>query len=130
MKIHWIRILVAAFLFEAVLVVLTIPFAALFGMEPLLPYVPAVCFIVGYPFGAWAARKAESGILLHGLLVGIVASIIYFALILAQMGSVQPVVEMYGPVLFYLANALKILGCVAGAYVGGRRRAAVQAGAL
>jgi hypothetical protein len=126
MKIYWIRVLVAAFLFEVALVALTIPIVQFFGMEAFVPFVPPVCFVVGYPFGAWAVRKAESGFALHGLLVGIVASIIYFALILGESGSIQPVIDLYGPVLFFLANALKILGCVAGAYAGGRRRVAVQ----
>src|SRR5262245_24547986 len=116
------RALVAAFLLELVLVALTIPVVALFGMEAFIPFVPAVCAAVGFPFGWWAARKMQSGFVLQGTLVGIVATLIYFGIILATQGSIRPAVELYGPFLFVLANAAKILGCIAGAFALGRRR--------
>lgn len=122
MKIHWMRAVAAGFLVELVLVALTIPVAALFGMEAFVPFVPAVCFAVGIPCGWWAARRMQSGFVLQGTIVGIVATLIYFALILGQSGSVRPAIELYGPFLFILANAAKILGCVGGAFARGRRR--------
>ena len=123
MKIRWIRIVVAAVLFEIVLVALTVAVSLFMPVEAFLPYVPAVVFVVGFPFGMWVVRRAASGFILHGTLVGVVATLIYLALVLGQFRSLTPVIEMYGPVSFFLANALKILGCVAGAYVAGRRRA-------
>jgi len=122
MKIRWIRIVVAAVLFEIVLVALTVAVSLFMPVEAFLPYVPAVVFVVGFPFGMWVVRRAASGFILHGTLVGVVATLIYLALVLGQFRSLTPVIEMYGPVSFFLANALKILGCVAGAYVEGRRR--------
>ena len=122
MKIHWMRAVAAGFLVEVILVALTIPVVELFGMEAFVPFVPPVCFAVGFPFGWWAARKLQSGFVLQGMLVGIVATAIYFGLILGQAGSVRPAIELYGPFLFVLANVLKILGCVAGAFACGRRR--------
>jgi hypothetical protein len=127
MKIHVIRILVAAVLFEVALIAITIVVSLFMPVEAFLPYVPAVVFIVGFPFGMWVARKPAAGHVLHGTLVGIVATIIYLGLVLGQFGSLTPVIEMYGPVSFFLANALKILGCVAGAYAAGRRRVAAHA---
>jgi hypothetical protein len=122
MKIHWIRVIVAAVLFEVALIALTIPVTMLFGMEAFVPFVPGTVFVVGLPFGVWAVRKTKSGFVLHGALVGIVATVIYLALIVAQFGSLTPAIELYGPLLFFLANALKIGGCIAGAYAGARRR--------
>lgn len=126
MKIHWIRVLVAAVLFEVALIAITVVVSQFMAVEAFLSFVPAVVFVVGFPFGMWAARKTASGFLLHGTLVGIVATLIYFALVLGQFGSLTPVIDMYGPVSFFLANALKILGCVAGAYAAGRQRVAAR----
>jgi len=127
MKIRWIRAVTAAVLVEVALVILTIPVTAVFSMEAFVPFVPAVCFAVGFPFGWWATRKSESGFVMQGMIVGIAATLIYFGLILSQFGSLKPAIDVYGPFLFVLANAAKILGCVAGAVVCGRRRVAVLA---
>jgi hypothetical protein len=46
----------------------------------------------------------------------------YLGLILGTSGgSLQPVIDLYGPVAFFLANALKVVGCAVGAYAAGRR---------
>jgi hypothetical protein len=129
MKIRWLRVLVAAFLFEVALVVITIVMTQFVTMEAILPFVPALVLVVGFPFGMWAARKLSSGFVLHGTLVGVVATLLYLGLILGQFGSLTPVIEMYGPVSFFLANALKILGCVAGGYAAGRLRMPAHASA-
>lgn len=127
MKIHWIRVLVAAVLFEVVLIAITVVVSLFMEVEAFLSFVPAVVFAVGFPFGMWVARKPASGFVLHGTLVGVVATLIYFGLVLGQFGSLTPVIDMYGPISFFLANALKILGCVAGAYAAARRRVPAHA---
>ena len=121
MKIYWMRVVAAAFLVELVLVALTIPLLALVTMQVLVPFVGPLCAIVGFPFGWWAVRKAQSAFVLHGMLVGIVATLIYLGLIFGQAGSLKPAIAVYGPFWFFLANAAKILGCVAGAFACGRR---------
>jgi hypothetical protein len=126
MKIHWIRAFVAALLTEAVLVVITIPILRVVSMEAFVPFVGPVCFIVAFPFGMWAVKKAESGFVLHGVLVGAIATVIYLGLVLQQLGSLAPAIAVYGSILFFLANALKILGCVTGAYAMGRRKIRVM----
>ena len=127
MKIHWIRVLVAAVLFEVVLIAITVVISLFIEVAAFLPYVPAVVFVVGFPFGMWVVRKSALGFVLHGTLLGAVATLIYLGLLLGQFGSLTPVIEAYGPVSFFLANALKILGCVAGAYTAGRRRVPAHA---
>ena len=122
MKTPWIRAIVAAVLLEVALFAITIPVVMLFSMEAFIPFVPPVCLVAAIPFGWWSVRTMKSGFVMQGLLVGIVATLIYFALVLGMNGSIQPVVELYGSVRFVVTNALKILGCVAGAYAGGRRR--------
>jgi hypothetical protein len=117
---RWIRIIVFAVLYEVALIAITIPFALYIAMESLVVFVPPVLFVVGLPFGLWTVRKVKSGFVLHGALVGVVATLIYLGLILGQYGSLTPVIELYGPFLFFLANAMKVVGCSAGAYAGGR----------
>jgi hypothetical protein len=124
MRIRWVRVVVTAFLLEAFLIALTIPLAATVGIEAILPYVPVVLFVTGFLSGWWIARKVVSLFVLHGILVGIVATLIYLGLVFSQSGSLMPVIEMYGPFLFFASNAARLLGCAAGAYTGSRRRRA------
>jgi len=127
MRIHWIRVLAAAVLLEVALIVITLGLALFVEVQAILPFVAPVVFIVAFPFGMWVARKPLAGFVLHGAMVGVVATLIYFAIVIAQLGSLKPAIEAYGPVSFFLANALKILGCMAGAYAGGRGRVAAHA---
>jgi hypothetical protein len=127
MKIHWMRVLGLAVLYEVVLIAMTVAVTLFIPLESVLSLVPIVVFVVGFPFGMWVARNLRSGFVLHGMLLGVAATVLYFGLILGTSGSIAPVVEMYGAVLFFLANALKILGCVAGAYAAGRRRVPAHA---
>jgi len=122
MKIPWIRAIVAAVLLEVALVAITIPVVALWSLEAFVPFIPPICLVVAFPFGWWSVRTMKSGFVMQGILVGIVATLIYFALVLGMNGSIQPAVELYGLVLFVFTHVLKILGCVAGAYAAGRRR--------
>jgi hypothetical protein len=124
MTIHWLRAIAAAFLVELVLIVLTIPIAALVGIEAVIPFVPPACAVVGFPFGWWSARKMQSGYVVQGAVVGIFATLIYFGLVIGQAGSIRPAIELYGPLLFILAHAAKIAGCVTGAFACGRRQVA------
>jgi hypothetical protein len=127
MKIHWIRVLVAAALLEVALVAITLAISLFMEVRAFLPFVPVVVFVVGFPFGMWIARKLAAGFVLHGTLVGIVATLIYLGLVLGQFGSLRPTIDAYGPFPFFLANAMKILGCVAGSYAAGRRRVPAHA---
>src|SRR5262245_36900079 len=105
MKIYWIRVVAAAFLVELVLVALSVHLLAVVTMQALVPFVGPLCAIVGFPFGWWAVRKAQSAFVLHGMLVGIVATLIYLGLIFGQAGSLKPAIAVYGPFWFFLANA-------------------------
>jgi len=76
----------------------------------------------GFLFGWWVVRKAHSGFLLHGLLVGVLATCLYLALISALLpGGIAADAANYGMLLFILFNAFRIVGCVAGSVVAGRR---------
>jgi len=117
MKIHWGRILIAALVAEALLVVLV-------NISRRLSLSGAISTIIGYlSFVAlmflaalWVARKIESRFILHGTLVGFAAVAFYVILTFnaTLRGQVQINVE------YFLLHIIKILGGAAGGFVAGR----------
>ncbi len=81
------------------------------GQHPLLWIAPLGSLVLCFLFGLWAARGLESRFTLHGLLVGVVAMLIYLAL--TRLGP--------EPWQYVLAHALKLLGGAAGGWFGGRK---------
>lgn len=110
--IRCVRILIGGLLAEALILVVVVPVALLAGQRPLLYLVPPACFITCFFLAIWVCRPLESGFVLHGALVGIVATLLYLALTRA------------GPEAFayILAHGLKIVGGAAGGFVAGRRQ--------
>ena len=111
-KMHWIRILVGGFLAEALLIVAVLPVAMKWGQQPLLYLAPAGSLVLCCVFGWWVARGVESRFTLHGLLVGVVAMLIYLALT-----RLQP-----EPWAYVVAHALKLAGGAAGGWIAARSR--------
>ena len=66
-----------------------------------------------FTFALWVGRRLESGFVLHGVLVGVVATLLYIGLTRARPE----------PFAYVLAHMLKILGGAAGGFVAERRRA-------
>jgi hypothetical protein len=135
MNINWKRVLIAAIWSEVllyVIYVLTRTYAGSAGRVIAL----VEMFVLMFPGGLWVARKIESRFILHGVLVGILANVLYFVLIPAlrflyllllggQFQSQAPQAgspQISSLVLLGLDVALKTLGAAAGAYVGGRRQ--------
>ena len=125
--IHWGRIVVAGFLAEAV--VFAIFFLLLFGAtlagvpeiaRPMstLDYADAMVssFATVFLFTLWVGRRIESGFILHGILVGVVALLLFQIVIFAGSGSLAQ------PPLYVVAHALKIVGGLTGGLVAERRR--------
>jgi hypothetical protein len=132
-SLRWGRIVVAALLLEAAITALVTPVGMMYG-NPLeakpgdntAPYLTAAalgCVVLGFLFGLWAARKTGSRAALHGLLVGVVATVIYFGLCSLAPGGVRAVAIAYGPLVYALLNVLRILGCWAGGTYATSRRA-------
>ena len=124
MKIHLVRILIAGLLAE-LLLLLILGFGQRFDglvSQIIIYFSYIVPMFLG---GLWVARKAKSRFILHGILVGIVANVFYFLMILSMFPSDQTFFENVGSLSiigFYLPAALKILACTAGAYAIGKRR--------
>ena len=55
-KMHWVRILIGGFLAEALLILLVIPVARMWGQQPLLYLAPGgslvLCFLLASGWGA------------------------------------------------------------------------------
>jgi hypothetical protein len=134
-QIRWGRIVMAAVLLEVAISLLVLPFALIFGNpleprpgEPLnaTPYFVAAafgCAVLGFLSGFWVASKAASRFALHGLLVGITATLLYFGLCSLAPGGIPGVVAAYSAGLYALFNTLRIVGCWSGGiYLGMRRQ--------
>ena len=113
-RIHWIRILVGGFLAEACVFAVVIPVFLISGQHALLYAAPAASLVMCFLFALWVGRRLESRFVLHGLLVGVVAALLYVGLTLARPE----------PLAYLVAHGLKILGGAAGGAVAGRRRTA------
>ena len=113
-RIHWIRILIGGFLAEALLILIVIPINMKFGQHPLLYVAPVGSLVTCFLFGRWVGGRVGSRFVLHGVLVGLVAMLIYIALTRAQPEQLA----------YVLAHVLKLLGGAAGGLVAGRRKSA------
>ena len=111
-KMHWVRAVIGGFLAEVLVIVLVIPISFKFGQAPLLYAAPIASLISCFLLGLWVARRVESRFVLHGILVGVVATLIYVAL---RMGKPEPLA-------YYVAHVLKISGGAAGGFVAARKQ--------
>jgi len=112
-RIHWVRILLTALLVEVVLLAAAIPLnLSANGRAILLEIVIPLCVIGAFAGGWWAAQKAGELFLLHGLLVGAVAALIYGGLTW----------KMSLPAAYIVANYLKLAGGAGGGLMVQLRR--------
>lgn len=116
-NMRWGWILLGGFLAELLVFVIVIPLSLVAGQASLLYSAPPASFVGTLVFGWWVARKASGRLVLHGTLVGLVATLIYIAITRAQPE----------PVAYIVAHFLKLLGGVAGGFVAQRRGAVSEA---
>jgi putative membrane protein (TIGR04086 family) len=114
--IRWGRIILAAFFTELGIFAVFIPVLVKYGEEPARYIVPPLALVMTFLFSVWAGKRIESRLVLHGVLVGVVATLMYVALTLAQPE----------PFLYIVAHSLKILGGAAGGRVAEKRRQIIQ----
>jgi hypothetical protein len=130
-RIRWGRVVVGAFLAEAAVLAaffLILGLAWLAGVPGLaapmtpLDYVEAlVCsFVSIYVFTLWVARPLDSGFVVHGLLVGFVATSLFLLMWALTAGSLAE-----HPLLYWVAHGLKLAGGIAGGLAAARRHSRV-----
>ena len=128
MSIHWGRIVLGGLLLEVVLFTVLVPIGFV-STTVFLVAVPIGCFVFGYLVTRWLLRTLSSGLLLHGTLVGVVATAMYFGLVFMQPDGLSSAIAVYGVPLFWFSQAMRIAGCVTGAIHDQRRaRLRLQAG--
>lgn len=116
-RIQWVRILIGGFLAEASVFAVVIPVFLLFGQHA-LPYAALPASLVTcFWFALWVGRRVDSRLVLHGTLVGVVATLLYVGL---NLGRPEPPA-------YLVAHVLKILGGAAGGFFAERRRKAISA---
>jgi len=121
-RIRWGRVVGLAFALEAALFAALVPLQPFFSLRVWFALVAIGCALFGYIAGRLVSRGLSSGAMLHGLLVGVLATIIYIVLCALGPGGLPAAVAAYGAPLYVSLNALRIAGCVAGA-VHGKTRA-------
>jgi hypothetical protein len=133
MTINWKRVVIAGIWSELLLLAIYIPTIRNAIAIPAFAILAILVLVFLGPMflgGLWVARKIQSRFVLHGVLVGIWANILYFPLIavlwrmlgrqvISQGREMDPQVTL---ILGIVLVVLKVLGAAAGAYVGGIRR--------
>jgi hypothetical protein len=114
--LQWSRIIAGAILLEVALIIAFVPLLhlSLFNVTAIAPFLPVIAFIFGLVISWWFVRKVRVRPLLHGLLIGLLATVLYIAICALQPGGIASVVAKYGLVVFFSGNLLRILGCAAG----------------
>jgi len=116
MSIQWGRVLLAAFLMELVLFAVAVPLY-LSGAGRINFYVvPPVALIATFAITVWLGRGIKSNFVVHGVLIGIVGTLMYIGLTRAQPEPWQ----------YWVAHALKVVGGAAAGMVLARRHTAAK----
>jgi hypothetical protein len=116
LKIQWGRIVAGALLLEVALIIVFVPLLSMVDMAILGPVITIGVFVFGFAITYWIVKRVRARHVLHGTLIGVLATAIYILLCVVQPGGIALVIAMYGPVQFFLGNALRILGCAAGGF--------------
>ena len=116
MSIQWGRVLLAAFLMELVLFAIAVPLY-LGGEGRVLVYVvPPAALIATFAITVWIGRGIKSNFVQHGVLIGVVGTLMYIGLTRAQPEPWQ----------YWLAHALKVVGGAAAGTLLARRQTATR----
>ena len=135
MKIRWIPVLVAGFLIEVVLAVVLVGGFALAGVQlqngvstVSAIIIGAGAFVAAFFVVLWFGRRITNHIVLHGFLIGVVATLLYIGLVVGS-GQMSAALAAYGPATFVAVNGARIVGAVFGGMTSGRRRVVIAQGA-
>jgi hypothetical protein len=120
-SLRWGRILLGGFLAEVLLIAAVIPVYAAGGNESIITAIGVGgSFLVFLPVAWWLGRTIERPIL-HGVLMGIAATVIY--LVMTMIGRVLDPNAPPMPLVYYVGHALKLAGGAAGGWLAERSAA-------
>jgi hypothetical protein len=122
-------VLLGGFLIEVVLAIVLIGAFAAAGVDIANEVSTAAavvigvgCFAAAFLIVLWLGRGIQSQLVLHGFLMGLVATLIYVGLV-AGSGQMSTALAAYGPATFVILNAVRLIGAVSGGVACERRRA-------
>ena len=110
MRIPWVRVIGGGFLLEVVLFAVLVPIQFV-SRTLFLIAVPIGCFAFGYIVARLMLRGARGSVVLNAVLLGIVATAIYLAIVVSTPDGVQGALNVYGAPLFLVSNAMRVVGC-------------------
>ena len=84
-----------------------------------------VAFVAAFLIVLWFGRRITSHIVLHGFLIGVVATLLYVTAV-AGSGQMSAALAAYGPATFIAVNGARIVGAVFGGITSGRRRVVIS----
>jgi len=119
----WGRIALGGFLVELLLMALTVPIF-MWGTEAGVLFLGVFgSLVASFLFGLWVARRAASRHVLHGVLVGVVAMLIYGVIFMVASRFAPPEQQTASqPLLYYVVgHGFKLLGGGLGGVVAARR---------
>lgn len=119
----WGRIALGGFLVELLLMALTVPIL-FWGGEAAVLYIGVIgSLVASFLLGMWVARRAVSRHVLHGVLVGVVAMLIYGVIFMVATRFAPPEQQAEAqPLLYYVVgHGFKLLGGGLGGLVAARR---------
>jgi hypothetical protein len=120
-QVRWLRVVVAAFLIEVALIVFTLPFILIVAEAVVYKaIVPVACVVVPFVVTFIATRPLPAARALNGFVTGVVATVMYFALVVSA-SSIAEASMVYGLPLFFGVNLLRIASASAGGYAADRR---------
>jgi len=121
-QVRWLRAVVAAFLIEVGLIVFTLPFILIIAEAVVFKaIVPLACLVVPFVVTFFSTRPLSAARSLNGFVTGVVATVMYFALVLGA-SSIAEAVASYGSVaLLAGVNVLRVVSATAGGYAADRR---------
>jgi uncharacterized membrane protein HdeD (DUF308 family) len=111
--LHWVRVLIGGVCAELAVFAIVFPVLHFFGQTAFLVSILVASAAMPFLFALWVNKRVESNFMLHGLLVGVVAALLY--LIVARG---QP-----EPLLYKIAHGLKLVGGLLGGLTSALRRA-------
>jgi putative membrane protein (TIGR04086 family) len=110
-NLRWGWILLGGFVSELAIFAIAIPMSLLVGQQSLLYSAPLASFAAPFAFGFFVAQKSPNRRVLHGMLVGLTAVLIYVGMSLARPE----------PIAYVLAHFLKLCGGALGGYIALKR---------
>jgi hypothetical protein len=102
--LHWGRVLVGGICAELAVFATVFPVLHFFGQTAFLASILVTSAALPFIFALWVDRRVESHCVLHGLMVGVVAALIY---LIVAWGQPEPF-------LYKVAHGLKLVGGLLG----------------